>query len=150
MIILNSSDSAAPVIAREGRYPVDVAIDPEGMFSEIMVMIKHLTAACASRGTQNNVEAPWSYQMHSQIEIGTTQRVVIAEMERIAAQYEKKLAPLSVDTVLANCGLDSLCFAVLVVRLEEQLGVDPFSSSESVGFPATLREFVHVYENAPK
>jgi hypothetical protein len=24
------------------------------------------------------------------------------------------------------------------VRLEEQLGVDPFSSSESIGFPATL------------
>jgi Phosphopantetheine attachment site len=88
--------------------------------------------------------------MQSQIGIGAIQRLVIAEMERIAAQYEKKLAPLSVDTVLANSGLDSLCFAVLVMRLEEQLGVDPFSSSESVGFPKTLGEFVHVYENAAK
>jgi hypothetical protein len=88
--------------------------------------------------------------MHSQIEIGAIQRVVIAEIERIAAQYEKKLAPLSADTVLANSGLDSLCFAVLALRLEEQLGVDPFSSSESVGFPTTLGEFVHVYENAAK
>ena len=78
------------------------------------------------------------------------QEVVFAEMKKIATQYEKKLVPLSLDTVLANSGLDSLCFAVLVVRLEERLGVDPFSSSESVGFPATLREFVHVYENATK
>jgi acyl carrier protein len=76
------------------------------------------------------------------------QQIVIAEMEKIAAQYEKKLAPLSVDTKLATCGLDSLCFAVLVLRLEEQLGIDPFSSSESIEFPATLGEFVRVYENA--
>jgi Phosphopantetheine attachment site len=80
----------------------------------------------------------------------SVQEAVIAEMKKIAVQYEKKLAPLSLDTVLANSGLDSLCFAVLVVRLEERLGVDPFSSSESVGFPATLREFVRVYENATK
>jgi hypothetical protein len=88
--------------------------------------------------------------MQPKIEITSMQQIMIAEMERIAAQYEKSLAPLSVDTVLANSGLDSLCFAVLVLRLEEQLGVDPFSSSESVGFPATLGEFVRVYENAAK
>jgi Phosphopantetheine attachment site len=91
--------------------------------------------------------------MQSKIEVCATapvRQIVIAEMERIAAQYEKKLGPLSVDTVLANCGLDSLCFAVLVLRLEEQLGVDPFSSSESVGFPTTLGEFVGIYENAAK
>jgi hypothetical protein len=78
------------------------------------------------------------------------QELVFAEMKKIATQYEKTLVPLSLDTVLVTSGLDSLCFAVLVVRLEERLGVDPFSSSESVGFPATLREFVGVYENAAK
>jgi acyl carrier protein len=78
------------------------------------------------------------------------QLTIISEMEKIAVHYEKKLAPLSADTVLLNSGLDSLCFAVLVLRLEQKLGVDPFSASEDVGFPVTLGDFVRVYENAPK
>jgi acyl carrier protein len=47
-----------------------------------------------------------------------------------------------------NTGLDSLCFAVLVARLEDQLGVDPFSTSDDISFPVTLGDFVRVYENA--
>jgi acyl carrier protein len=78
------------------------------------------------------------------------QLMVFSEIERIAAEHEKKLAPLSEDTVLMNSGLDSLCFAVLVARLEDQLGVDPFSASEDASFPVTLGEFVRVYENAAK
>ena len=49
-----------------------------------------------------------------------------------------------------NSGLDSLCFGVLVARLEDRLGVDPFSASEDVSFPVTLGDFVRVYENAAK
>jgi acyl carrier protein len=60
------------------------------------------------------------------------QLTVFSEIEKIAAQHHKKLAPLSGDTVLMDSGLDSLCFAVLVARLEDQLGVDPFSTSEEV------------------
>jgi hypothetical protein len=45
------------------------------------------------------------------------QLTVISEIEKIAAQHQKKLAPLNRDTVLMNSGLDSLCFAVLVARL---------------------------------
>jgi hypothetical protein len=78
------------------------------------------------------------------------QSAIFSEIERIAAQHQKRLAPLSADTVLLNSGLDSLCFAVLVLRLEEKLGVDPFSASEHVGFPVTLGDFVRVYENAAK
>jgi acyl carrier protein len=78
------------------------------------------------------------------------QSAIFSEIERIAAQHQKRLAPLSADTVLMNSGLDSLCFAVLVARLEDQLGVDPFSTSEDVSFPVTLGDFVHVYENAAK
>jgi acyl carrier protein len=78
------------------------------------------------------------------------QLTVFSEIEKIAAQHQKKLAPLTNDTVLMNSGLDSLCFAVLVARLEDQLGVDPFSSSEDVSFPVTLGDFVRVYENAAK
>jgi acyl carrier protein len=57
---------------------------------------------------------------------------------------------LSNETVLTNSGLDSLCFAVLVARLEDKLGVDPFSTAEDSSFPVTLGEFVRVYEDATR
>jgi hypothetical protein len=50
--------------------------------------------------------------------------------------------------VLLDSGLDSLCFAVLVARLEDRLGVDPFTASDDVAFPVTLGDFVKVYEHA--
>ena len=51
--------------------------------------------------------------------------------------------------MLLESGLDSLCFAIIVkARLEDQLGVDPFTASEDVFFPVTLGEFVKFYENA--
>jgi acyl carrier protein len=73
---------------------------------------------------------------------------VISEIERIAEQHQKTLAPLTDESVLMNSGLDSLCFAVLVARLEDRLGVDPFSTSDDISFPVTLGDFVRVYENA--
>jgi acyl carrier protein len=75
---------------------------------------------------------------------------VILEMEQIAQQHQKTLAPLTDDAILLNTGLDSLCFAVLVARLEDRLGVDPFSESDDVTFPVTLGDFVRVYENAAR
>jgi acyl carrier protein len=78
------------------------------------------------------------------------QLTVFSEIEKIAAEHSKKLVPLSNDTVLVNSGLDSLCFAVLVARLEDKLGVDPFSTAEDPSFPVTLGEFVRVYENATR
>jgi acyl carrier protein len=68
-------------------------------------------------------------------------------MEEVAREQEKKLAEISDDTALANSGLDSLCFAIIVARLEDQLGVDPFTASEEVYFPVTLGDFVELYEN---
>jgi acyl carrier protein len=78
------------------------------------------------------------------------QLTVFSEIEKVAAEHSKKLAPLSNETVLINSGLDSLCFAVLVARLEDKLGVDPFSTAEDSSFPVTLGEFVRVYENAAR
>jgi hypothetical protein len=34
------------------------------------------------------------------------------------------------------------------VRLEDELGVDPFSAAEDVTLPVTLRDFVQTYEHA--
>ena len=68
-------------------------------------------------------------------------------MEEVAREHGKILAPLKDDFVLADSGLDSLGFAVLVARLEDTLGVDPFTASDEAVFPLTLGDFVKVYEN---
>lgn len=73
---------------------------------------------------------------------------VLSVVENVAAEQEKKLAPLEDNTVLADSGLDSLCFAIIVARLEDAFGVDPFTASEEVYFPVTFGDFVALYENA--
>lgn len=76
-------------------------------------------------------------------------------IERIfASTYEEQLGqqpPEISDTmVLLESGLDSLGFAVLVTRLEEELGFDPFSMSSEPYYPRTFGEFVAFYErNVP-
>jgi hypothetical protein len=73
---------------------------------------------------------------------------VIGEFERVAQEQSKELAPLSDDTMLLETGLDSLCFAIVVARLEDALGVDPFQTAEDEQFPMTVGDFVKFYENA--
>ena len=68
-------------------------------------------------------------------------------MQQIAREHGKTLAPLRDDLVLLDSGLDSLGFAVLVARLEDTLGIDPFTAAEDAMFPLTLGDFVKVYEN---
>jgi acyl carrier protein len=69
-------------------------------------------------------------------------------MREIAREHGKTLAPLRDDLVLLDSGLDSLGFAVLVARLEDMLGIDPFTAAEDAMFPLTLGDFVKVYESA--
>jgi acyl carrier protein len=80
----------------------------------------------------------------------TTRLTITSEIERVAAEQNAKLAPLSDDLILLDSGLDSLCFAILVARLEDSLGVDPFTASDDVTFPVTLGDFVQAYENAAR
>jgi len=75
---------------------------------------------------------------------------VINHFRQIAKEQDRQLAPLGDNVLLLDSGLDSLCFAVVVARLENVLGVDPFSSAEDVGFPVTIGEFIRFYENASK
>jgi acyl carrier protein len=72
---------------------------------------------------------------------------IMGQMEQIAREHGKILAPLRDDLVLLDSGLDSLGFAVLVARLEDKLGIDPFTASEDALFPVTFGDFVKVYEN---
>jgi hypothetical protein len=75
---------------------------------------------------------------------------IIAQFQRVAEEQDKRLAPLSDDLELLNSGLDSLCFAILVTRLEDSLEIDPFSASEDARFPVTFGDFVNLYENVAK
>ena len=78
----------------------------------------------------------------------TVQAMIFEQFEQVARDQEKTIAPLSDDLVLLESGLDSLCFAIVVAKLEDELGVDPFTASEDVYFPVTLGEFVKFYEAA--
>lgn len=51
------------------------------------------------------------------------------------------------DLVLLDSGLDSMGFAVLVVKLEEKLEFDPFILSENPYYPQTLGDFIKFYED---
>ncbi len=75
---------------------------------------------------------------------------ILSQIENVAAEQKKKIAPLRDDLILTESGLDSLCFAILVARLEDELGADPFTASEEVYFPKTLGEFVGLYEHSPR
>jgi Phosphopantetheine attachment site len=71
-------------------------------------------------------------------------------MEQVAKEQDVTLPPLTDATVLLDSGLDSLGFAILVARLEDAIGFDPFAASEEAYFPVTLGDFVRVYEHAAK
>jgi acyl carrier protein len=73
---------------------------------------------------------------------------VIDQFRQVADEQEKPLVPLVDDLPLLESGLDSLCFAIIVARLEDMLGIDPFSTAEDAFFPVTLGDFVKSYQNA--
>lgn len=74
---------------------------------------------------------------------------IISEIQRLA-EAEKKVPPLTDDLVLLESGLDSLAVAILVARLEETLGFDPFTESDDIYYPVTLGDFIRFYEDAVK
>ena len=76
------------------------------------------------------------------------QAKIIEQFEQVARDQEKELTQLAPDTVLLESGLDSLCFAIIVAKLEDELGVDPFTAAEDVFFPVTVADFVKFYEDA--
>lgn len=73
---------------------------------------------------------------------------IFATFQDVAAGQDKTLAPLTDDLVLLESGMDSLCFALVVATLEDELGFDPFTAAEDVFFPVTLGEFVQFYDDA--
>jgi len=73
---------------------------------------------------------------------------ILDEIRTVAAEQRKVLAPLTDDLTLHDSGLDSLCFAILVARLEDLSGRDPFGLVQDARFPRTVGEFIALYDEA--
>jgi acyl carrier protein len=74
---------------------------------------------------------------------------IFSAIQQIAEEQKVTLPPLQDDLSLHDTGFDSLAFAILVARLEDDLGINPFTIAEDAAFPSTVGEFVRVYENVP-
>ena len=66
---------------------------------------------------------------------------IVTQFKQVAQEQNKRLAPLTDELELLNSGLDSLCFAILVSRLEDSLDAQ---------FPVTFGDFVNLYEHVAK
>ena len=78
----------------------------------------------------------------------TVRSEILDQFKQVAHEQDMQLGPLSDELPLLDSGLDSLCFAILVSRLENVLGVDPFSENEGTPFPVNVGDFIRFYENA--
>ena len=67
---------------------------------------------------------------------------IASQFQQVASEQERTLSPLSDDLKLLQSGLDSLSFAIIVARLEDSLGIDPFRSAEDL--------FQFVSKNMPR
>jgi acyl carrier protein len=76
----------------------------------------------------------------------TVQSTILDMFKEVANEQSKPVATLTDGLVLLDSGLDSLCFAIIVARLEDKLGFDPFSANDNVEYPVTLGDMMRCYE----
>ena len=74
--------------------------------------------------------------------------LIISHFKQVAQEQKKKLPELTDDLPLLNSGLDSLCLAIIVARLDDELGCDPFSAGDDSYLPSTFGDFISLYEDA--
>jgi acyl carrier protein len=84
---------------------------------------------------------------HPEPQIHSIRSLVARELQEVAAEQGRTLEPLTDEIKLLESGLDSLGLAVLIMRLADSLGIDPFGSGESLASPVTFGEFVRMYES---
>jgi hypothetical protein len=113
------------------RLPISLKVQSRHKTSCYLI---YILLACNSRGGETSMS------------VGLTIRTI---MNQIARDHNVNLPPLNDDLTLHESGFDSLCFAILVARLEDEVGIDPFTMSDDVHFPVTLGDFIRAYENVP-
>jgi len=70
---------------------------------------------------------------------------IIAVIEQVAREQNKTLRPITDDLEIVESGLDSLCFAIIVAKLEDRFGVDPLNTDTEAEFPITFGDFFAMY-----
>jgi hypothetical protein len=76
---------------------------------------------------------------------------IATAIQEVASMRGTEVGELSDETILLESGLDSLGFAILVAKLEEDLGYDPFVLMDLPVYPRTYSDFIKVYQQfAPK
>ena len=73
---------------------------------------------------------------------------ILSVCQTVAQEQQKPLIPLNDELPLLETGFELLCMAVIVARLEDKLGIDPFSRGDEFEFPVTMGDFVKLYESA--
>ena len=71
--------------------------------------------------------------------------IIIDSLTELFEEDELEVPEFTDDLVLLETELDSLGYAVLVTRLEESLGYDPFSLMDEAVYPTTFGEIVEIY-----
>jgi hypothetical protein len=74
--------------------------------------------------------------------------LIARELQQVAIEHGRTLLPLTEEMKLLESGLDSLGLAVVVIRLADILGIDPFGTGGSAASPVTFGDFVRMYENS--
>ena len=78
------------------------------------------------------------------------EQLILRTMSKVAESLDLELSEIGRSTILLDCGLDSMAFAMLVVELEELVGFDPFQMSDEIIYPETFDELVQIYEQYEK
>jgi aryl carrier-like protein len=78
----------------------------------------------------------------------SVRETIVEVFTEVAQEQKRPIPPLADSTPLLELGLDSLATAVIITRLEDRLGTDPFSTGEAMAPPRTFGEFVALYARA--
>jgi len=78
--------------------------------------------------------------------VSSIRTTILCEIQELAQAEQRPVPELKDDLVLLDSGMDSLMLAILVSRLEEKLGLDPFTDSADFFYPVTLGDFIKAYE----
>jgi hypothetical protein len=73
---------------------------------------------------------------------------ILTTFATVAQEQGKTVQPLTDELALMDSGLDSLCIAIIVARLDDERNLDPFSGGDDMMLPVTVGDFIRIYENA--
>lgn len=76
----------------------------------------------------------------------TVRAHIEAQLAQLFEEDELEVPQFVDEMVLLDSDLDSLGYAVLVTRMEDELGYDPFSLMDDPVYPTTFGELVEIYE----